>query len=328
MTKHRKIQPVTEEEYLKCNDWNRMILEEFLMQPHFSKDTAKQYRSAGRIFLRFVHDRFQNKEIYKLRARNGMLYQSWLNSIGLSSSAIRLRRSLVSSLCNYIELYYGEGDGGEDDEHLKSFRNIFPKGVTHVPHSFKNEKEPLTLDEWNHLIKTLDEREEYQMKLYALFSFFSGGRRGEIIQVRKECADYTLDDGKTIYITHNIRGKGAGEHGKPLKLMFGAEVMEAMKKWLEVRGEDDESALFVRKFKDGRVEPLKRETFNDWCSGTFSEILQRRFAPHDFRRSRATILSEQGVPIEQIQKLLNHASSETTAIYILSEDEDDMEGLF
>lgn len=184
MSKHRKIQPVTEEEYLKCNEWNRAILEEFLMQPHLSKDTVKQYTSAGKIFLRFVHDRFQNKPIYELRARNGMLYQTWLNSIGLSSSAIRMRRSLVSSLSNYIELYYGE------EEECEKFRNIFPKGVTHVPHTFKNEKIALTLDEWNHLIVTLDEREEYQMKLYALLSFESGARRSEVNQVLKECAEY------------------------------------------------------------------------------------------------------------------------------------------
>lgn len=314
---------MTEEEYEKCDAWNKMILEEFLMQPHFSPDTVKQYKSAGKIFLRFVYDRFQNKPIYTLRARNGMLYQSWLNSIGLSSSAVRLRRSLVSSLCNYIELYYGD-----ENEELKSFRNIFPKGVTHVPQSFKNEKEPLTLDEWNHLIKTLDEREEYQMKLYALLSFESGARRGEVIQIRKECVDYEKVKDSNRYATHNVRGKGKGEDGKQFRLLFGEETMEAMKKWLEIRKDDAEPALFVRKFKDGRVEPLQRETFNEWCSRVFSEILNRRFAPHDFRRSRATILSEQGVPIERIQRLLQHESSETTSIYILSEDDEDMDDFF
>lgn len=320
--KHRKLQPVTEEDYLKCNEWNRMILEEFLMQPHFSKDTLKQYTSAGRIFLKYLHDRVMDKEVYNLKPKDGMLYQAWLKNLGLSSSAIRLRRSLVSSLCNYIELYYGEEDN------IKSFRNIFPKGVTHVPHSFKNEKESLTLEEWNHLIDTLEEREEYQMRLYAMLSFFSGGRRGEIIQIRKECADYEKVKGKNTYLSHTVRGKGAGENGKPVKLRFGDEVMEAMKKWMSVRGSDEEESLFVRKYKSGKVEPLSREVFNDWCSNVFSSIIGKKIAPHDFRRSRATILSEQGVPIEQIKILLNHESSETTSIYILTEEDDDMDDLF
>lgn len=320
MEKHRKIQPVTDEEYMKCNEWNRMILEEFLLQPHFSKDTVKQYRSAGRIFLRFIHDRFQNKPIFELKARNGMLYQSWLNSIGLSSSAIRLRRSLVSTLCNYIELYYGED--------YEKFRNIFPKGVTHVPHAMKTQKEPLTLDEWNHLIVTLEEREEYQMKLYALLSFESGARRSEIIQIRKECAEYDLIKGTKRYASHMVRGKGKGETGKQFRLMFGEDTMDAMKEYLKHRGDDDEPALFARKFKDGRVEALSRETFNDWCSRVFSPILGRNFTPHDFRRSRATILNEQGVPIDSIKRLLNHESAETTAGYILTEDDDEMNDIF
>lgn len=317
---HRKIQPVTEEEYLKCDEWNRQILEEFLQQPHLSKDTVKQYTSAGKIFLRFIYDRFQNKPIHELKARNGMLYQTWLNSIGLSSSAIRLRRSLVSSLCNYIELYYGED--------FERFRNIFPKGVTHVPHTFRNEKVALTLDEWNHLIKTLEEREEYQMRLYALLSFESGARRSEINQIRKECVDYENVEGTNRYVTHMVRGKGRGSEGEKYRLLFGEDSMIAMKKWMEIRGDDEEPALFVRLYSDGRVEALSREVFNTWCSETFSEILNRRFAPHDFRRSRASLLSEEGVPIEQIQKLLKHKSSETTAIYILNEDEDDMDGIF
>lgn len=320
MSKFRKIKPVTEEEYEKCNEWNRMILEEFLMQPHFSPDTQKQYRSAGRIFLRFIYDRFQNKPIFELKARNGMLFQTWLNSIGLSSSAIRLRRSLVSTLCNYIELYYGE--------EYPMFRNIFPKGVAHVPHTFKNEKEPLTLDEWNHLIKTLDEREEYQMKLYALLSFESGARRSEISQVKKECVNYDVIEGTNRYSTHMIRGKGRGEAGKQFRLLFGEDTMKAMKDWMDVRGEDDEPALFVRKLKNGTATPLRRETFNDWCSNIFSEIIGRNFTPHDFRRSRATILSEQGVPIDNIKKLLQHESTETTSIYILTEDDEGMDDLF
>lgn len=321
MSKFRRIQPVTEEEYMKCNEWNRMILEEFLMQPHFSPDTAKQYRSAGRIFLRFVHDRFQNKPIHELKARNGMLFQTWLNSIGLSSSAIRLRRSLVSSLCNYIELYCGE--------EYPLFRNIFPKGVAHVPHSFKNEKDPLTLDEFNHLIKTLDEQEEYQMKLYVLLAYYSGGRRSECIQVLKEVADYEKVKGKDFYATNTVRGKGAGENGKPFKLFFNDIVMEAMKEWLEQRGEDDEPALFVRKYRDGRVSPLQRETFNDWCSGKFSEILGIRVTPHMFRRSRAThMVVEEGLSIDKAKSLLNHNSSETTSLYVIKDESDELDDIF
>lgn len=321
MTKHRKIQPVTDEEYMKCHEWNRMILEEFLQQSHFSQDSVKQYRSAGKIFLRFIHDRFQNKPIYELKARNGMLYQNWLDGLGLSSSAIRLRRSLVSSLSNYIELYYGED--------YPMFRNIFPKGVAHVPHSFKNEKAPLTLDEFNHLVQTLDEQEEYQMKLYVLLAYYTGARRSECIQVLKECADYEKVKGKEFYATNTVRGKGAGKTGKPFKLYFNDIVMDAMKQWLEVRGQDDTQELFVRVFSDGRVHPLSRETFNDWCANKFSAILGIRVTPHNFRRTRAThMVVEEGLSIDKAKSLLNHQSTETTSIYVIKDNDDELDDIF
>lgn len=321
MSKHRKIQPVTEEEYLKCNEWNRMILEEFLQQSHFSKDTIKQYTSAGKILLRFIHDRFQNKPFHELKPRNGMLYQNWLDGLGLSSSAVRLRRSLASSLSNYIELYYGE--------EFPLFRNIFPKGVAHVPHSFKNEKVPLTLDEFNHLIQTLDEQEEYQMKLYALLAYYTGSRRSECIQVLKEVVEYEKVKDKDFYATNTVRGKGAGKNGKPFKLYFNDIVMDAMKEWMQVRGVDDEPALFVRKFKDGRIEPLQREAFNEWCSNKFSGILGVRVTPHNFRRTRAThMVVEEGLSIDKAKSLLNHNSSETTSLYVIKEGGDELDDIF
>jgi integrase len=250
-----------------------------------------------------------------------MLYQNWLDGLGLSSSAVRLRRSLASSLSNYIELYYGED--------YPLFRNIFPKGVAHVPHSFKNEKVPFTVDEFNHLIKTLDEQEEYQMKLYALLAYYTGSRRSECIQVLKECAEHEKVKDKEFYATNLVRGKGAGKNGKPFKLYFNDTVMDAMKEWLEIRGMDDEPALFVRRFKDGRVEPLQRETFNEWTSGKFSEILAMRITPHMFRRSRAThMVVDEGLSIDKAKSLLNHESSETTSIYVIKDGGDDLDDIF
>lgn len=321
MSKKKRLPPVTDEQYMECNEWNRIILEEFLMQPHFSKDTRKQYTSAGKVFLKYLHDRVQNKPIHELKARDGMLFQTWLNSLGLSSSAIRLRRSLVSSLCNYIELYYGED--------YPMFRNIFPKGVAHVPHSFVNDKEPLTIEEYNLLVDTLEEQEEYQMLLYVLLSYTTGARRSEINQVLKECVEYDKVKGKNFYATNVVRGKGGGEAGKQFRLFFDDKVMDAMKKWMEQRGEDDEPALFVRKLKDGTTTPLARETFNYWCSNKFSEIVGTRVSPHMFRRSRAThMVTEEGMSLENAKKLLNHNSTETTSIYVIRDDSDELDDIF
>lgn len=327
MTKHRKIQPVTEEEYLKCNEWNRKKLEEFLKQAHFSLQSVKQYRSAGKIFLRFVHDEFDNVPIHKLKARHGMLYQNWLDDLGLSSSAVRFRRSLVSSLSNYIELYYGED--------FPLFRNIFSKGTPQVPQNHVRKKVPLTMDEWNSLIATLKEQKETQMLAYVLFSYYSSARRSEVSQIKKEIVEYeqvtdTITGEKQgYYETHPVRTKGRSKVGNVRSLDFNDIAKDAIQAWIHERGDDDCEFVFVRKFKDGTVEQLQSSTFNEWCSGKISEIVGREVYPHLFRSTRAThLVVYEGKDISIAQDLLGHQSSETTAIYVVNPNANRVRGAF
>ena len=55
------------------------------------------------------------------------------------------------------------------------------------------------------------------------------------------------------YKTHEIRCKGRSAVGKVRKLQFGQDVMDALKKWLEVRGDDDCPYMFVVKTKKERA---------------------------------------------------------------------------
>ena len=322
-----KIKPVTEEEYMACTEWNRQMLEEFLNQAHLSDHTIKQYRSAGRIFLRWIKDYHNNLPIYKLKSRHAMLYQNWLNSLGLSSSIIRMRRSVVSSLSDYIELYYGED--------YPEFRNIFSKAIENVPHVIKREKEPLTMEEWQNLIAELEKRKEWQLLAYVMFSYWSSARRSEVAQIKKEVADYdTIKDkvtgeDKGYYQTHSVRAKGRGKVGNVRRLVYGQEAQNAIKKWLEYRGEDDCEYLFVQKRVSGKATQLSPETFNDWCSGTISEIVGRPIYPHLFRSTRAThLVVYENKDIKTAQNLLGHKDSSTTEIYIVDPNADDVSDAF
>ena len=183
------------------------------------------------------------------------------------------------------------------------------------------------------------------MKLaYVKFSYSTGCRRAEARQLLKEVVDYKAniktitvidDDGteKTTqsisYKTHDIRCKGRSRAGKIRKLQFGQDVMDALKKWIEVRGDDDCPYMFVVKQKDGVTRQVGESIFNDWCIGEFSEIVGRRTTPHNFRRSRATnLVCYSHRPIETAQKLLGHESSETTQMYVIREDEEDADDAF
>lgn len=316
-----KLPEVTEEEWKDVNPENKMIVEEFLQQGHLSPHTLKQYRSALRIFFRWVKDYCNNKPVFELKPRDALRYQNFLIDRDLSSSAIKFKRSAVSSLCGYIELYYS-------DEY-PMFRNIYNKKIPNPAKSLRHEKKPLTVEEYEHLVKTLEERGEWQMLAYCWYTYITGCRRGESVQLLKEVVTYEKVKGKNYYVTHNIRAKGKGREGKIRKFQFDDNAMNAIKNWLAVRGEDDCPYVFVKKTKDGKVRQLDPSAFNYWCSKVFAEIVGRRVHPHLFRSSRATnLVVHEKKNIAAAQALLGHNDPSTTQIYIVKDADDDIDAVF
>lgn len=316
-----KISEVTEQEWLEVNDFNRSITEEFLEQQHLSPHTLKQYRSSLRIFFRWVKDNCGNKAITDLKPRDALRYQNFLIGRELSSSAVKFKRSSVSSLCGYIELYYGED--------YPLFRNIYNKKIPNPAKSLKHEKKPLSVEEYELLVKTLEEREEWQKLAYVWFTYITGCRRGESAQLLKEVANYDKAPNKNYYVTHSIRAKGKGREGKVRKFQFDDNAMNAIRNWIHYRGEDDCPYLFVKKTKDGKVSPLSPGSFNYWCSNDFAEIVGKRVHPHLFRSSRATnLVVHEKKNIEAAQALLGHNDPNTTKIYVVKDSEDDLDTIF
>lgn len=327
---------VTEEEWLEVNEFNRDMVEDYLNnQTHLSPKSLGAYKSALRIFFVWVKNNLKNKECIHIKKKEFLRYMNWLANRGFSESGIKFKKSSVSAFNKFIENFY------EDD--YPEFRNYVTSEMK-VPKTGKVfAKEPLTPDELEHLCDVLAEREEWQKLAYVRFSYSTGCRRAEARQLLKEVVGYeprkrmvTIvdEDGKeqTVeslsYKTHDIRCKGRSYAGKVRRLQYGQDVMDALKKWLEVRGEDNCPYMFVVKSKN-EVHQVGESVFNEWCIGEFSEIIGRRTTPHNFRRSRATnLVCYDHRTLETAQKLLGHESSETTQMYVIREDLDDADEAF
>jgi len=322
-----KIGEVTDEQWSQVNPENKKIVEEFLREStQLSPQTLKQYTSGLKIYFNWIKENIDNKAFYQLKSRDYLMYQNYLVRNNMSSSAIKFKRSAISSLNNYIELYYA-------DEY-KEFRNYITKGIASPPPSFVNEKEPLTIEEYNNLCFKLEEKEAWQELAYLKFSFASGARRAEVRQLLKEITTYepkiiSTENGEVkTYFTHPIRCKGRGVIGKVRKLQFDQEAMNAIDKWLSVRGEDDCPFVFALK-KNGVYKQTGETTFNSWSTSLFEPIVGRRVHPHLIRESRATtMVVENGKDIKSAQSLLGHKSSTTTEIYVIRKDEDDADDAF
>lgn len=323
-----KIKVVTDEEWDLVCDENKEVAEAFLDQLHLSPHTLNQYKSAVRIFFRWVNEYKKNVPLYKLKPRNGLEYQNYLIKSGLANASVRFKRSVVSSMCGYVENFY------DDLDEYKSFRNIFNKKIPNVSNEKAKEKIPLTLEEYELICKKLEEQEMWQQLAFLKFTYSSGCRKGEVHQLLKEVVDYELakdKDGndKKYYLTHPIRTKGKGIEGKVRKLMFDEGAMQAIKRWLEVRGEDDCEYVFVNKLKDGTARQISMSTFTYWSAKLFSEIIGRHMFTHLIRSTRAThLVVHESKNIKTAQSVLGHKSSNTTEIYVVRDNSEDADDAF
>jgi site-specific recombinase XerD len=328
--------PITKEQWNLVNPFNKNITEEFLRESvNLSPKTLIQYESSLHIFFNYIREFAFNKKLTEIKSRDFLLYQNFLTRKGLSSSAIRLKRAGVSSLNGYVLTYY--------EEEFPLFKNFITKKITAPTQVFVHDKVPLTPEEFDHLIKTLEDMEEWEKIAYLKFTYSTGCRRAESRQLLSEVINYPLIEKKRkiknedgieeekdakYYITHDIRCKGASKIGKVRKMKYDIDAMESIKKWLEVRGEVDCPYVFTCKY-NGVVKQVSESTFNDWCSGLFTEIVGRRVHCHLLRESRATnMVLFEGKDIKIAQKLLGHLSSTTTEIYVIRDEEEDSDDAF
>lgn len=336
----KKLMNIPEEEIQTFNEFNLFILQDFLANStEFSPATKKAYESNLKIWFKWVKDNLNNKSELDIKPLEFKRFQNWLFNRGCGSADINNKRAAISSLNGYIEIYY------HDD--YPTFRNFINKSIKRPPKTFVHEKEPLTKDEFNHLIEVLTEREEWQKIAYLEFTLSTGCRRAESRQLLKSVVNtqpviktkQTVDEHGNIqqkevkyYQTHPIRCKGKSEMGKIRKLAFSQRAMDAIKKWLDYRaekwGDDDCPFVFVTKY-GGEVKQVGETTFNTWCANDFEKIVGRRIHPHLWRESAATqLVVEDGKDIESVRALLGHESSETTKIYVIRDEDDDLDDLF
>lgn len=334
----KRSEDITDEMWQQINKFNRDLVDEFMdSKIELSEKSKIQYESSLRIFFWWVHKNLEDKKCIDIKKKEFIKYLNWLTNRGLSESAIKLKKSVISSFCNYIVEFY--------EEEYPMFRSFVTSSMKVVQTGYVHEKKPLTTEEYENLCSELEKMEKWQILAWLKFSYSTGCRRAEARQLLKEVVNYspiikeikiTNNHGdeeqvsSVSYKTHKIRCKGRSVVGKVRQLQFSEDAMAALKKWIEVRGEDDCPYMFISKHSDGSINQINESGFNDWCSGLLTKLVGRRVHPHLLRESRATnIVVEEGKSIETAQKLLGHESSETTIKhYVIRDDTDDADEAF
>lgn len=133
----------------------------------------------------------------------------------------------------------------------------------------------------------------------------TGLRAGEMVKIERR--DY--DNG----ILTVRQGKGR----KYREIHVANVVDKAIRAWLKVSADEDDSALFRRVQRNGKtaIQPLT----TTGLTGILAELQHTsgiaRFTPHDMRRTFITRLLEQGVDINTVRQLAGHSDISTTTRY-------------
>lgn len=319
----KRAEEITEEMWEKCNKENRMMYEEFFAtQKQLSKDTCIQYKTCLKQFFYFVYSELVDKPLYKITKRDFMRFMAYMQDRGLSSSAIGLRKSAVSSLCTYIENIVAD-----DDEKYKTFRN-FTRGMPTIPKTQTYMKEPVSEEEYEMMKKYFLQHKKYLPLAYLVTLWGCGCRRSEAIQFRTEILDYEIPEGQNYVESHVVRGKGAGKEGKPLTYMIPLEVLKYWRLYVENRGFESEY-IFAR-VENGEVSVISRQWSNRLCEKVLSKICGRRITNHNFKATIVTRLLEQGVDMAIVSKEIAHHNdiSTTQSFYDLRKFEDKKKNIF
>ncbi|WP_036647749.1 tyrosine-type recombinase/integrase [Paenibacillus pini] len=303
-----KLTPIDDEKWQMVNEDYRSLVEEYISVQEHSPKTKEQYKSGLRQFGYYVFKNMNNKPFHKISKRDFLRYISFLRETRkMSSSGINLKKACVSSLCNYIENVVAD-----DDDNYKTFRN-FTRGLPAVTKNHVFHKVKISKDDYDLIMKTLIDDENYLGAAWVAFAFNVGARRAEIPQFKAEIAKYPIPEGSNYVMSHIIRLKGRGEDGKQEPYMINEEALKYINLWFEKRGYEHDY-IFTVKY-GGQISPISESWTNDFCKETLSNILNRRINPHLFKASCVTYLLEvKKIPIELVSKFVAHHENIATTI--------------
>lgn len=150
-----------------------------------------------------------------------------------------------------------------------------------------------------------------------------GIRRAEMIGLK------VSDFGDTLV---KVRGKGAGAEGKVVKMETTELVRDALKEYLPFReallnryGDRSDGSLLVNPFIREIGRPLSPRSFQTILE-KLSEDSGVSFTSHGLRRMYAMNLSDAGVELDTIRRMMRHADLETTLKCYLHADPRKMTG--
>lgn len=252
---------------------------------NYSKETLSTYRYAlERLRKTYMKDIVSVAQIDVFRVWN---LKGQMKEVGISENYQNITISALKSFLDFCSV-------------LKIDLSINPKDIKKVKVS---KRQVVFLN-----------KEEIKKLLSSVEPGIRGARFKTLVELLlgtamriSEALSLTRED---INSKQGIRIVGKGN--KERHVFLNQRTISAINDYLELRT-DDNPALFVT---FGKAEPLKRyDIYKTFHYYTKKSGLQKKITPHILRHTSATIMLQNGCPLNYVSELLGHSDIKTTVKY-------------
>lgn len=275
------------------NETSLFMLSEYLACKSlegYSRETLYNYRVSLSRFLLAMQKRVEEIETNDIRA---YLY-GYQNSRKISNRTLDKHRMTIAGFFKWANI-----EGKIDRDPTKAIR---PIKFTVKP------KPSLSQLEMEHLRKRLgDSRERAIIEIF----YSTGCRVSELCNLKK--SDVDLDD-----YTVQIFGKG----GKYRTGYLNAKAIVALRDYLALREDDSEYLIVSERKPHGQLKRAAVEKIVRQISERAYSLTGVHVTPHIFRHTTISTALRNGMPLQNVAKMVGHSEIRTTLYYAQIDNED------
>lgn len=170
----------------------------------------------------------------------------------------------------------------------------------------------LTKEEVQLMREKLEEYGDIQLQCYAFVSLTTMARVNAVANLKWKQIDWE----------ERIFSDVLEKEGKIVELSFSEETKGYLQKLIEYRKENNinDYGWVFRSPYVTENKPIRNSTLYDWCKKIGNMISEPTLHCHDFRHSYATLLKNEGVSLEDVSTMLNHAGTDVTKKFYIKQD--------
>lgn len=310
---------VTDDKYREVSEQNKQIIKKYFnfKNMNLSESTKKSYDNDFKQWLVYISEQF----------KSGVINTENLIELINTKDGIEEMVDLLEDFVAFCSTFLGNNER-RIQRRLSSISSFFlylrkkrkikenPLDFLERPSLRAGEKQQIiqnfmTEDEIKNIRIGLKELNNLQLQVYFEMSISTMARVNAISNIKIEQIDFE----------RGIISEVLEKEGYLVDLFPSEKALELTKKLLEQRKKDKVNSeyLFITKYSSEWRKVSKSTVQTSWIK-KIGKIIGKNLHSHDLRHSASSILFNKGLPLEDVQKLLNHQSPDTTLKYYVRQD--------